>query len=76
MLQAMTKFDEKVYQSVNDVMAIPSALRDIELNFWRQGYDVKRGAAGAVIIKMSDGEVHFVPAGTCIKQIVFLSNVH
>lgn len=47
MLQAMTKFDEKVYQSVNDVMAIPSALRDIELNFWRQGYDVQQVEGGS-----------------------------
>jgi hypothetical protein len=68
----VTKLDEKVYTTVNDVMTISSALRDIELNFWRQGYDVIRGLAGAVIIKLSDGEVHFVPEGLSIKQILFL----
>jgi hypothetical protein len=70
--QVMTKINEKVYQVVNDVMTIPSALRDIEANFWRQGYDVRRGVAGTVIIRLSDGEVHFVPVGMCIKQILFL----
>ncbi|MTI82714.1 MAG: hypothetical protein FH756_02205 [Firmicutes bacterium] len=69
--EAAVKLDEKVYVAVNDALEIPHRLTCIESDLRHQGYIIERGVAGSVIIKLNNGEVHYVPAGMCIKQIIF-----
>jgi hypothetical protein len=62
---------KRVYKSVNDVVLMPQELNAIADEMISQGYEVNRGPAGTVILKLDDGQVYFVPAGNSIKQILF-----
>lgn len=66
----MAVVQKKVYKSINDVLDMPSALNDIAEDYKGQGFDVSRGDFGMVILKLDDGEVHFVPTGLHIEQIL------
>jgi len=65
------KVCEQVYQVVGDIMKMPSALNALAKEHEREGDKVERGLAGVVILKLDDGEVHFVPAGSNISQLIF-----
>ncbi len=59
------------FSFVNDIITMPSKLNEIAELYTNEGYEVSRGLAGTVILKLEGGEVHFVPAGDIVQQIVF-----
>ena len=63
---------EQIYKVVHDVITMPHELNEVAREQESEGYWVERGVAGTVIVKLSDGEIHFVPAAGCIKMLVFL----
>lgn len=67
----MQKVLEQVYQTVADVMKMPEELNTLAETYRAEGYRVERGLAGTVILKLDDGEVHFVPGAVSISQLVF-----
>lgn len=67
----MKKTQERTYKVINDVITMPSELNSIALEKSQEGYNVKRGALGVVIITFDDGEVHYVPAKESIKVVMF-----
>lgn len=67
----MQVVQERVYKAIADLMRMPGELNALERAYRDEGYHVERGFAGTVILKLEDGEVHFVPGGTLIRQIVF-----
>jgi len=50
---------------------MPSALNALAKEYECEGYKVERGLAGVVILKLDDGEVHFVPVGSTIRQALY-----
>lgn len=65
---------ETLYERVFDVTSIPSVLNRIEEELLALGYDrqqVIRGAMGAVVLRLEDGEVHYVPSGRGVEEVVF-----
>lgn len=62
---------ERVYKPIHDIMRAAAELNTIARQHEQEGYTVERSIAGAVILKLNDGEVHFVPSGSSIKQLVF-----
>lgn len=56
---------------VSDPISIGSNLDRIASEFIDIGWDVKRGIAGIVILTLRNGEVHFVPSGRGIEEIIF-----
>ncbi|SFH21802.1 hypothetical protein SAMN05660649_04296 [Desulfotomaculum arcticum] len=67
----MKKVHESICKAVNDVITMPRELNDLAREKTAEGYQVERGVAGTVIVKLDDGEIHFVPAAGCIKMIAF-----
>ncbi|GBF34112.1 hypothetical protein DCCM_3224 [Desulfocucumis palustris] len=67
----MKKIREQVFRVVGDIMRMSSALNTLAKEHEREGYKVERGLAGVVILKLENGEVHFVPAGSTIKQVLY-----
>ena len=62
---------KQVYMPIHDFVQFISELNTIAEEYRQEGYQVERGLAGIVILKLSDGEVHFVPSDKYIKQLVF-----
>jgi hypothetical protein len=56
---------------VSDPFSIVTELNRIVSEFIDDGWNVKRGIAGIVILTLQDGEVHFVPSGKGIEEIIF-----
>ena len=67
----MKKVREQIFQVIGDIMKMPSALNTLASEHECEGYKVERGLAGVVILKLDDGEVHFVPVGSTIKQALY-----
>lgn len=70
----MVKVSEELYERVFDVISIPSVLNRIEEELLALGYDrqqIARGVMGAVILRLEDGEVHYVPSSRGVEEIVF-----
>lgn len=65
------KIHECIHKVVHDVISMPAELKTLAREKGAEGYQVERGALGTVILKLSDGEVHYVPAGGCIKMFAF-----
>jgi hypothetical protein len=61
----------RVYKPIHDVMQVPGELNAIARQHVLDGFKVARGPGGIVIIKLVDGEVHFVPGDCSITQLVF-----
>lgn len=61
----------RVYKPIHDIMQVPGELNAIARQHVLDGFKVDRGLAGIVILKLDDGEVHFVPSDCSIKQLVF-----
>lgn len=54
-----------------DPITIGTELNRIASEFIDSGLDVRRGFAGIVILKLQDGEVHYIPTGKGIEEIIF-----
>ncbi|WP_027363999.1 hypothetical protein [Desulfotruncus alcoholivorax] len=67
----MVKVCERVHKVVWDIMTMPCELKAIAREHEAEGYKVERGAAGVVILKLDNGEVHYVPAGAEIRRVIF-----
>lgn len=67
----MEKVKEDTYRMVSDPMMMPAEMRKVAEELKAEGYDVKHGAAGIIIIELEDGEVHFSPAdGRIIRRVM------
>lgn len=67
----MDKVLEDVYRVVSDPLTMPEQLNKVAEELAAEGYMIKRGLAGAVVITLDDGEINFVPADGAIKRVVF-----
>ncbi|NLJ41342.1 MAG: hypothetical protein GX352_07020 [Clostridiales bacterium] len=56
---------------VSDPISIATQLNRIARQFMDGGWQVKRGFAGIVILKLQDGEIHYIPTGKGIEEIIF-----
>jgi hypothetical protein len=56
---------------VSDPFSIATELNRIVSEFIDDGWNVKRGIAGIVILTLQGGEVHFVSSGRGIEEIIF-----
>jgi len=65
------KVRHQIFQVIGDIMKMPSALNALAKEYECEGYKVERGLAGVVILKLDDGEVHFVPVGSTIRQALY-----
>lgn len=61
-----------IHNDDRDVMIMPADLDAFAQQQKAEGYQVERGVDGAVIIKLADGEIHFIPAAGCVEMVVFL----
>lgn len=68
---SMKKVHECIHKVVHDVMTMPHELNVLARECEIEGYKVKRGAAGVVILELNNGEVHYVPAGSTIQRVIF-----
>ncbi len=67
----LKEIDRLTYSWVNDIMQMPAKLSEIAQISKNEGYEVSRGIGGTVIIKLDNGEVHYVPAGGYIERVLF-----
>lgn len=70
-MKSMKKVQELKYKAIGDILKMPGELNAVAKDFEAEGYKVERGIMGTVVLKLDDGEVHFIPGGSCIKQVVF-----
>lgn len=67
----MIKDSESLYMRVVDLLTVPTALDQIAKEYTDVGYEVERGFLGSVVLKLNDGEVHYVPSGRGIDEVIF-----
>ena len=67
----MREVSRTTYICINDVLQMPSKLNQLAQDFEAEGYEVSRGLGGAVILTLDNGQVHYVPAGDKIQQVIF-----
>ena len=63
--------EKRFYKPVTDLMLMPEKLKELEEQFVRAGYAVGPRKGPMVILKLEDGEVHFVPGKRGIWQYLF-----
>lgn len=69
--EIMEKVFERVYYAAPEIFLVPLALKALAENKAVEGYKVERGLAGSVILKLDDGEVHYVPRNNTIVEFGF-----
>ena len=62
-----------LFRPVNDPMQIPGALNELQDELIDKGHDVQPRGGPVVIVKLDDGEIHYVPGEGGIWQYVFSS---
>lgn len=67
----MEKIHESICKPVDNPVIMARELNELAREKKAGGYQIERGVAGAVIVKLDDGEIHFVPAAGCIKLVAF-----
>lgn len=70
-MKRLIQVREKTYNMVHDVLFMPKELNKIELEKKLEGYEVSRAGFGIVVVSLPDGEIHYVPAGDRISEIIF-----
>lgn len=70
-----TQVAERRFYSAKAPISIPEKLNKIAEQYLNNGWEVRRGLAGLVILKLDDGEVHYVPRGKGVEEIIF-QNIH
>lgn len=61
----------QLIERIFDVMAIQPRLNEMAAEFTAQGYTVKRGAFGIVLLQLNDGVVAYLPSGKGIMQHIY-----
>ena len=72
----MQLVEDKSFMPVSDPLKMQDRLSELENEFKSQGHQVKRKALGIVVLKLADGEVHFVPGNGEIRRLIFQSSEH
>lgn len=66
----LTVISRRLYQK-SDAISMATNLEHIASDYIAGGWEVKRGIAGVIILALQDGEIHFVPTGKGIEEIIF-----
>ena len=72
----MQLIENTSYIPVSDPLKMQQELAELENEFRVQGHQVERKALGIVVLKLQDGEVHFVPGDGAIRRLIFQSSEH
>ncbi|NMB32718.1 MAG: hypothetical protein GX992_00540 [Clostridium sp.] len=69
-MSKLTPISRRFLRESNPV-SMASELDHLASEFIDNGWEIKRGVAGIVVLTLEDGEVHFVPTGKGIEEIIF-----
>ncbi|MBG9564898.1 hypothetical protein [Brevibacillus agri] len=70
----MIKVAEQVYRHINDPLRTKEHFDAIYRELIDEGYNeqqISRGPFNSVILKLEDGEVHYVPSGKGVDEVIF-----
>ena len=67
----MELIEKRLFRAHDDALTIPEQMRKLEEELMAQGYDIEPSGAPVVILKLDDGEVHYVPGDGGIWQYIF-----
>jgi hypothetical protein len=65
------KIRERLYRRVHDILKIPEHLKLLKKELFNEGYEIQDSGFGGLVIKLTDGEIHFVAGGDGIHEYVF-----
>lgn len=60
----------QLYRIISDPFLIQRELNQIAQGYAKEGWKVKRGIIGTVILELQDGEVHYVPTAQGVDEIL------
>jgi hypothetical protein len=66
------KLDQsKIFKEIKDPLQIASELDKLAKEYEWFDWDVERGPLGTIILKLNDGEVHYIPSEKGIEEHVY-----